>query len=70
VRISGSLQSFYPERLFVKTNFHNMYRRAVRELGVSGAQLARRFTMTQAGVGYAVRRGEKIVKEKAILMIE
>jgi hypothetical protein len=47
-----------------------MYRRAVRELGVSGAQLARRFTMTQAGVGYAVRRGEKIIKEKAILMIE
>jgi REP element-mobilizing transposase RayT len=43
---------------------------AVRELGVAGAQLARRFTMTQAGVGYAVRRGEKIVKEKAILMIE
>jgi hypothetical protein len=43
---------------------------AVRELGVAGARLARRFKMTQAGVGYAVRRGEKIVKEKAILMIE
>ena len=33
---SGSLQSFYPERPVVKTNFHNMYRRAVRELGVAG----------------------------------
>jgi hypothetical protein len=43
---------------------------AVRELGISGAQLARRFKMTQAGVGYAVRRGEKIVKEKAIPMID
>jgi hypothetical protein len=43
---------------------------AVRELGISGARLARRFKMTQAGVGYAVKRGEKIVKEKDILMIE
>ena len=41
---------------------------AVRELGVTGAHLARRFKMTQAGVGYAVRRGEKIVKKKAILL--
>ena len=38
---------------------------AVRELGVEGARLARRFKMSQAGIGYAVRKGEKIVKEKA-----
>ncbi len=43
---------------------------AVRELGVEGARLARRFNMSQAGVGYAVKKGEKIVKEKAIPMIE
>ena len=43
---------------------------AVRELGVEGAGLARRFNMSQAGVGYAVKKGEKIVKEKAIAMIE
>jgi len=43
---------------------------AVRELGVEGARLARRFNMSQAGVGYAVKKGEKIVKEKAIAMIE
>jgi hypothetical protein len=43
---------------------------AVRELGVGGARLARRLKMSQAGVGYAVRRGEKIVKDKAIPMIK
>jgi hypothetical protein len=43
---------------------------AVRELGVAGARLARRLKMSQAGVGYAVRRGEKIVKEKTFTIIE
>jgi hypothetical protein len=43
---------------------------AVRELGVAGARLARRLKRSQAGVGYAVRRGEKIVKEKTLIMIE
>ncbi len=43
---------------------------AVRELGLAGARLARRLKMSQAGVGYAVRRGEKIVKEKTFIMIE
>ena len=43
---------------------------AVRKLGVEGARLARRFNMSQAGVGYAVKKGEKIVKEKATPMIE
>ncbi len=43
---------------------------AVRELGVEGARLARRFNMSQAGVSYAVIKGEKIVKEKAIPMIK
>lgn len=42
---------------------------AVRELGVEGAKLAKRLTMSQAGVVYAVRRGESIVKEKGIEMM-
>ncbi len=42
---------------------------AVRELGVEGAQMARRLKMSQPGVAYAVRRGEGIVKEKSIQMI-
>jgi hypothetical protein len=32
--------------------------------------LARRLNISQAGVGYAVEKGETIVKKKAILMIE
>ena len=43
---------------------------AVKELGVEGARLARQFKMSQAGVSYAVKKGEKIVNEKAIPMIE
>jgi putative transposase len=37
---------------------------AVRELGLTGAYLAKRFGMSQPGVVYAVKRGEKIVEEK------
>ena len=37
---------------------------AVRELGLSGTSLAKRFEMSQPGVVYAVNKGEKIVKEK------
>jgi len=37
---------------------------AVRELGINGTLLAKRFGMSQPGVVYAVNRGEKIVKEK------
>jgi hypothetical protein len=33
-------------------------------------RLARRFNLSQAGVGYAVKKGEKIIKEKAIPIIE
>jgi hypothetical protein len=43
---------------------------AVRELGVEGAQMAKRLMMSQPGVSYAVGRGERIVKEKGIQMIE
>ena len=43
---------------------------AVRELGVEGTQVAKRLQMSQPGVAYAVRRGERIVKAKAIQMIE
>jgi putative transposase len=43
---------------------------AVRELGVEGTQIAKRLRMSQPGVAYAVSRGERIVKEKAIQMME
>jgi REP element-mobilizing transposase RayT len=36
---------------------------AVRELGISCTDLAKRLEMSQPGVGYAVGRGEKIAKE-------
>ena len=36
---------------------------AVRELGLSTTEMARRLGMTQPGVGYAVSRGEMIVKK-------
>jgi len=37
---------------------------AVRELGISGTFLAKRFRMSQPGVVYAVNKGEKIAKKK------
>ena len=43
---------------------------AVRELGIEGTQVAKRLQMSQPGVAYAVRRGERIVKAKAMQMIE
>ena len=36
---------------------------AVKELGISCTEMARRLGMSQPGVGYAVGRGEKIAKE-------
>ena len=33
-------------------------------------RLARRFNLSQAGVCYVVKKGEKIIKEKAIPIIE
>lgn len=43
---------------------------AVRELGLSGTSLAKRFEMSQPGVVYAVNKGEKIVKEKNYRLLE
>jgi hypothetical protein len=37
--------------------------RAARELGLSLTELARQMEMTVAGIGYAVRRGEKVARE-------
>lgn len=37
---------------------------AVRELGLSGTYLARRFRMSQPGVVYAVKRGERIAEQR------
>lgn len=43
---------------------------AVRELGYALTDLARRLSMTQPGVGYAVRRGERIAKDNSIQLKE
>ena len=43
---------------------------AVRELGVEGAQMAKRFRMSPPGVAYAVKRGERVVREKGLQMME
>ena len=42
---------------------------AVRELGYSVTDLARRLEMTQPAVGYAVSRGEKMAREKKISLV-
>jgi predicted transcriptional regulator len=36
---------------------------AVHELGISQTEIARRLGMTVSGIGYAVKRGEVIVRE-------
>ncbi len=43
---------------------------AVRELGLSGTFLAKRFGMSQPGIVYAVYKGEKIVKENGYQLLE
>ncbi|MCK4389691.1 MAG: transposase, partial [Desulfobacterales bacterium] len=43
---------------------------AVRELGMSGTLLAKRFKMSQSGVVYAVNKGEKIAKERNYQLLE
>jgi len=42
---------------------------AVRELGVEGTRMAKRLKMSQPGVAYAVKKGEKIVKDNGFQMI-
>jgi putative transposase len=42
---------------------------AVRELGLEGTRMAKRLHMSQPGVAYAVRKGEKIVKDNDFQMI-
>jgi REP element-mobilizing transposase RayT len=43
---------------------------AVRELGIQGTQVAKRLKMSQPGVVYAINRGERIAKAKALQMIK
>ena len=43
---------------------------AVRELGLEGTRMAKRLNMSQPGVVYAVKKGEKIVKTNNFQMIE
>ena len=42
---------------------------AVRDLGYSATDIAKRLSMTQPAVGYAVNRGEQIAKERKIKLI-
>ena len=44
--------------------------RAVRELGVSATELARRFWMTQPAVSLSVNRGETLVNAKALKLLD
>ena len=41
---------------------------AVRELGVEGAQMAKRLHMSQPGVAYAVKKGEGIARDTNVQM--
>ena len=41
----------------------------VRELGLEGTRMAKRLNMSQPGVAYSVRKGEKIVKDNDFQMI-
>jgi putative transposase len=43
---------------------------AVRELGINQTSLAKRLGMSQPGVGYAARRGEKIAIKKGYRLLE
>lgn len=43
---------------------------AVRELGAEGTRIAKRLNMSQPGVAYAVKKGEKIVKDNGFQIIE
>ena len=41
---------------------------AVRELGVEGTQMAKRLRMSQPGISYAVKKGERIVRDEDLRM--
>jgi putative transposase len=41
---------------------------AVRELGVEGTQMAKRLRMSQPGIAYAVKKGERIVRDENLRM--
>jgi REP-associated tyrosine transposase len=43
---------------------------AVRELGLEGTQMAKRLYMSQPGVAYAVKKGEKIVRQNNFQMMK
>lgn len=43
---------------------------AVRELGLSATSLARRLKLSQPAVGFSIRRGERIAKEKGVRLGE
>jgi len=43
---------------------------AVRELGISGTSLAKRFKMSQPGVVYAVNKAENIASERNYRLLD
>jgi DNA-binding MarR family transcriptional regulator len=43
---------------------------AVRELGIPQKALAERFSLTAPAISYAVRRGQRIAREKGYKLLE
>jgi len=43
---------------------------AVREIGVSATEIAKRLKMTQPAVSISVRRGERVAKEKRLAILD
>jgi hypothetical protein len=43
---------------------------AVREMGYTATQLAEKLNRTVAGVVYAIRRGEKLAKQRDLKLLE
>jgi hypothetical protein len=43
---------------------------AVKELGISQTELSRRLGLSVAGVGFSVRRGERIARERSLRLTQ
>ena len=43
---------------------------AVRELGISNTEVGKKLGISQPAVGYAVRRGEVLAKERGFVLLE
>lgn len=77
VRKAAAIYGIAPEELHVKgRNKKRSEARslvlywAVRELGMTGTELARLFGLSQPGVVYGVKKGEKIAKERCLRLLD